>query len=286
MGNATVQSIHVHPVKALRGVSPRTAVVEPWGLAGDRRWTLIDNGGKVVTQREQPRLALAAAEPLAGGGVRLSAPGREPLTVEVPEPAATVPVHVFGTEVAGVPAAAAAHAWCGAFLGAEVRLVHMDDPAVRRPVDPEYALPGETVSFADGHPLLVTTAASLDALNSLIADGPYAHEGPLAMNRFRPNVVVAGTEPWAEDRWRRISVGGVVFRAARPSGRCVVTTTDQDTAARGREPLHTLARHRRTGGRLLFGLNLVPLSPGTLTVGDPVRVLDAAESDALAAGRS
>ncbi|WP_225821632.1 MOSC domain-containing protein [Streptomyces naphthomycinicus] len=274
MGTAEVQSIHVHPVKAFRGVSLGEAVVEPWGLAGDRRWALIDDGGKVVTQREEPRLALAAAEPLAGGGVRLSAPGRAPLTVEVPEAAATVPMSVFGTKVEGVPAAAAAHAWCSAYLETGVRLVHMDDPAVRRPVDPEYALPGETVSFADGYPLLVTSVTSLDALNALIAEGRNADEGPLPMNRFRPNVVVAGTEPWAEDHWTRISVGGVLFRAPKPSGRCVVTTTDQSTAVRGREPLQTLARHRRIGGKLLFGMNLVPLSPGTIRVGDPVRVLD------------
>lgn len=273
MGNAEVQSIHVHPVKAFRGLSPHEAVVEPWGLAGDRRWTLIDDGGKVVTQREQPRLALAAAEPLAGGGVRLSAPGRAPLTVMVPEPVATVPVNIFGTKVEAVPAAAAAHAWCSAYLEAEVRLVHLDDPATRRPVDPGFALPGETVSFADGYPLLVTTTASLDALNSLVAGGDHAHEGPLPMNRFRPNVVVAGTEPWAEDHWSRISVGEVVLRAAKTSARCVVTTTDQDTGVRGREPLRTLARHRRVDGRLVFGQNLVPLSTGTIRVGDPVRVL-------------
>ncbi|GHE03161.1 molybdenum cofactor biosysynthesis protein [Streptomyces alanosinicus] len=268
-----MRSIHVHPVKALRGHAPREAVVEPWGLAGDRRWTLIDDGGKVVTQRELPRLALAAAELLPGGGVRLSAPGHSPLTVPEPEPAGTVPVNIFGTKVEAVPAEPAAHAWCSAYLGADVRLVHMDDPAVRRPVDPEYALPGETVSFADGYPLLIATTASLDALNSLISEGSHAHEGPLPMNRFRPNVVVAGTEAWAEDRWSRISVGEVVFRVAKASGRCVVTTVDQDTAARGREPLRTLARHRKVGTRLIFGQNLVPLTPGTIRVGDPVRVL-------------
>ncbi|MES4889718.1 MOSC N-terminal beta barrel domain-containing protein [Streptomyces sp. NPDC096012] len=274
MGNAEVQSIHVHPVKAFRRLSPRAAEVEPWGLAGDRRWALIDDGGKVVTQREQPRLALAAAEPLPGGGLRLSAPGQAPLTVPVPEPAATVPADVFGTKVDAVPAAAAAHDWCSSYLRAAVRLVHMDDPAGRRPVDPRYALPGETVSFADGFPLLATTVASLDALNSLIAAGDHAHEGPLPMNRFRPNIVVAGTDAWAEDHWSRISVGDVVFRAAKPSGRCVVTTTDQDTAERGREPLRTLARHHRIDGKPVFGQNLVPLSPGTIRVGDPVRLHD------------
>ncbi|MFF4565019.1 MOSC domain-containing protein [Streptomyces sp. NPDC001435] len=274
MGNAVLQSIHVHPVKAFRGISLRQAVVEPWGLSGDRRWALIDDGGKVVTQREQPRLALAAAELVPGGGLRLSAPGRESVTVPVPEPSGTVPVNIFGTKVEAVLAEDAASAWCADYLQADVRLVHLDDPATRRPIDPDFALPGETVSFADGYPLLVTTVSSLDALNSLMAQGDHAHEGPLPMDRFRPSVVVAGTEAWAEDDWSRLAVGDVVFRVAKTCGRCVVTTTDQGTAERGREPLRTLARHRRFGTDLVFGQNLVPTSPGTIRVGDPVRILD------------
>ncbi|MEV6167013.1 MOSC N-terminal beta barrel domain-containing protein [Streptomyces sp. NPDC051954] len=275
MGYAQLQSIHVHPVKAVRGQAPREAVVEPWGLAGDRRWALIDDGGKVVTQRQQPRLALAAAELLPGGGVRLSAPGMAALTVPVPEPIGTVMVEIFRDKVEAFPATdAVAHTWCSDYLGIEVRLVHMDDPAMRRPVDPEYALPGETVTFADGYPLLLASAASLDALNSLIAQGDHPDEGPLPMNRFRPNVVVSGTAAWAEDDWSRLAVGEVVFRVAKTCGRCVVTTTDQGTAGRGREPLHTLGRHRRLGGKLVFGQNLVPESRGTIRVGDPVTILD------------
>lgn len=274
MGNAQLLSIHVHPVKAFRALAPGEAEVEPWGLAGDRRWALVDDGGKVVTQRQQPRLALAAAELMPGGGVVLSAPGMEPLTVPVPEPGETVTLDLFGEKIEGVPAAdAAVHAWCGDYLGVPARLVHLDDPATRRPVDPEYALPGETVSLADGYPLLLTTTASLDALNSLIAEGRHAGDGPLPMNRFRPNVVVGGTDPWAEDGWSRIAIGDVSFRVAKMCGRCVVTTTDQASAVRGKEPLHTLGRHRRFGSKLVFGQNLVPESRGTLRVGDPVRVL-------------
>ncbi|MET8569549.1 MOSC N-terminal beta barrel domain-containing protein [Streptomyces sp. NPDC004783] len=275
MGNTRLQSIHVHPVKAFRALAPGRAVVEPWGLAGDRRWMLVDDRGKVVTQREQPRLALAAAELLPGGGIRLSAPGRTPLTVPVPQPAETVPVEIFRDKVEAVPARDdAAHAWCSAYLGAKVRLVHLDEPATRRPVDPRHALPGETVSFADGYPLLLTTTASLDALNSLIAEGRHAAEGPLPMNRFRPNLVVSGTAAWAEDGWSRVTVGEVAFRVAKPSGRCVVTTTDQHSAERGKEPLHTLGRHRRIDGKLVFGQNLVPLGPGTIRVGDPVTIAE------------
>ncbi|WP_314219248.1 MOSC domain-containing protein [Streptomyces zaehneri] len=273
MGHVQLLSIHIHPVKAFPGQAPREAVVEPWGLAGDRRWALIDHGGRVVTQRQQPRLALAAAGLLPGGGVRLSAPGLEPLTVPVPEPVGTVSMEIFRDKVEGVLADDAAHAWCSAHLGADVRLVHMDDPATRRPVDPEYGRPGETVTFADGYPLLAATTTSLDALNSLIAQGEHAEEGPLPMNRFRPNLVLAGTDPWAEDGWSGLVVGEVEFRVAKPCGRCVVTTTDQGTATRGKEPLHTLGRHRRLGGKLIFGQNLVPLGHGTIRVGDPVRVI-------------
>lgn len=273
MPNPVLASLHVYPLKAARGQDPAEAAVEPWGLAGDRRWMLIDASGKVVTQRLSPGLALTAAESLPGGGLRLSAPGRDPLSVGVPGAGHRVPTDLFGREVELAPAAAGAHAWCSAVLGQDVRLVHLDDPATRRPIDPRYARPGETVNLADGYPLLLTALASLDALNRLVAQGDHAAEGPLPMNRFRPNAVVTGTAPWAEDDWTRLSIGEVTFRVARPSGRCVVTTTDQRTGRRGKEPLRTLGRHRRFGDRLVFGQNLVPEHPGTLRVGDPVVIL-------------
>lgn len=247
--------------------------MEPWGLAGDRRWMLTDAAGRCVTQREQPRLALARAEPSPEGGLLLTAPGMPVLDVPVPRPSVTVAVHIWGDKVEAVPAGDAAAAWFGAFLGTEVTLVHLDDPARRRPIDPDYARPGETVSFADGFPLLVTTEASLAELNALIAAGDHPGEGPLPMDRFRPNAVLAGTDPWAEDSWSRIRVGDVEFRVVKPCGRCLVTTTDQRTSVRGREPLRTLARHRRFGGRLVFGQNLVPVRPGTLRVGDALTIV-------------
>ncbi|MFE4631849.1 MOSC domain-containing protein [Streptomyces sp. NPDC056773] len=268
-----VQALHVHPVKSVAGTAPDEVAVEPWGLSGDRRWAVVDGEGTVITQRQQPRLALAQARPLGGGGFEVSAPGMADLTVEVPERGPLEPVVLFGKKIGTVAAARAAADWFTAYLGVPAHLVHLDDPAVRRPVDPQYALPGETVSLADGYPLLITTLASLDALNALIAGGSHPDEGPLPMNRFRPNVVVSGAEPWAEDGWERVAIGDAVFRGARECGRCVVTTTDQTTALRGKEPLPTLARHRRIGKSLAFGRLLVPVRLGTLRVGDEVRVL-------------
>ncbi|WP_411102670.1 MOSC domain-containing protein [Streptomyces sp. cmx-4-9] len=273
MANLYVQALHMHPVKSLAGTAPGEAVVEPWGLSGDRRWALVDAGGTVITQRQQPRLALASARPAGGGAVAVSAPGMAELVVEVPVHGRLEPVLLFGKKVPTVAAAGAAADWFGAYLGVPARLVHLDDPAVRRPVDPHYALPGETVSLADGYPLLATTLASLEALNALIAQGDHPQEGPLPMDRFRPSVVVGGGEPWAEDAWERLAIGDAVFRGVRECGRCIVTTTDQRTARRGKEPLATLARHRRIGTSLAFGRQLVPVRPGTVRVGDEVRVL-------------
>ncbi|MEU1778380.1 MOSC N-terminal beta barrel domain-containing protein [Streptomyces abikoensis] len=278
MPSSVLSSVHFYPVKSMAGCAPGEAAVEPWGLAGDRRWMVVDPEHRMITQRQEPRLALAAAEPLPGGGVRLTAPGAEPLEVAVPAPAdgpgGTVVAEIFRDKVEAVPAGEAAEAWLTAFLGTGARLLHMDDPARRRPIDPDYARPGETVSFADGYPLLVTTTASLRELNSLIARGDRADEGPLPMDRFRPNVVVDDTAPWAEDEWRRVRVGEVTFRAVKPCARCVVTTTDQRTAERGKEPLRTLARHHRIDGKAVFGRNLIPEHTGTVRVGDPVEILD------------
>ncbi|QGV81943.1 MOSC domain-containing protein [Streptomyces ficellus] len=273
MPTPALHALHVRPVKSLGGSSPVEAAVEPWGLAGDRRWMLIDTTAKVVTQRQHARLALAFAEQAPDGGLLVSAPGMEPLPVAVPEPSATVTTEIFRSKVEAVPAGAAADEWFGTYLGESVRLVHLDDPARRRPIDPDHALPGETVNFADGYPLLVTTTSSLDALNALIAEGDHPDEGPLPMDRFRPTVVVEGTAPWDEDDWTRVVIGGVSFRVAKPCARCVVTTTDQRTADRGREPLRTLARHRLIGNKMIFGQNLVPERTGVLRVGDPVEIL-------------
>ncbi|MET8680291.1 MOSC N-terminal beta barrel domain-containing protein [Streptomyces sp. NPDC004647] len=273
MPSPTLRAVRVYPVKSVAGHAPAEATVEPWGLAGDRRWTLVDSDGRTITQRRCPRLALAAAEPLPGGGIRLSAADREPLSVRVPEPVGTVAVEVWRDKVDAVPTDRAASEWFSDHLGTDVRLVYLHDPAHCRPIDPAYSRPGETVSFADGYPLLLTTTASLDALNSLIAQGDHADEGPLPMNRFRPNVVVDGTAPWAEDDWSRIRIGEVSFRVAKPSGRCVITTTDQRTGERGKEPLRTLARHRLDGDQLIFGQNLIPEGTGTLRTGDPVEVI-------------
>ena len=129
------------------------------------------------------------------------------------------------------------------------------------------------VSFADGFPLLLTSVGSLGELGRWLTQ---AGEQKVPMTRFRPSVVVAGAPPWAEDCWRRIRIGAVPFRVAKPCGRCVVTTTDQITGERGKQPLKMLGKRRRFGHELVFGQNLIPDSGGVIRIGDPVEILDAA----------
>ena len=273
-GQATIASIHIYPVKAGRAVDLTEAEVEPCGLAGDRRWLVVEPDGQFITQRAEPTLALVGARYARADSLRLSAAGQPPLRVP-PRPRAMArrcSGSRCGSQRSAPPARGeAADAWFSRFLGRPVRLVHLDDPT-RRQVDPEFGAPEDRVSFADGYPLLLTSVGSLDALNQwLIEDGQPA----VPMTRFRPSVVVAGSGPWAEDGWRRIRIGPVPFRVAKPCGRCVVTTIDQQTAERGREPLAMLGRRRRFGQQLVFGQNLIPDATGTIRVGDPVQVLDA-----------
>ena len=282
----TVSQVRRYPVKSCRGESVAAAVVEPWGLAGDRRWMLVDEDGGVVTAREHPPLVLVTPTLIntqsinaqgdgSGATIRFAAPGMPELVVPVPPDGALVPVDIFHNELLATPAGDAAATWFSRIAGEPVRLVYLDDPT-RRPVDQRYADPGDRVSFADGYPLLLTSEDSLGALNELIAAGPHAGEGPLPMLRFRPSVVVSGAEPWAEDGWQRIRIGQVPFRVAKGCDRCVFTTIDPDTAAKGKEPLWTLARHRRWDGKVWFGVNLIPDTPApgaTIRPGDTVTVL-------------
>jgi uncharacterized protein YcbX len=268
----TLTAINRYPVKSCRGQPVDDAVVERWGLAGDRRWMLVDDAGDVVTAREYPQLVLVTPE-FTAAGLLLRAPALDPLLVSTPEGAIRCDVRVFASEMSAAPASQEAHAWFSKVVGKPVRLVYLDDPTLRR-TNPRYSKPSDRVSFADGYPLLLAVEESLAALNDLIAEGPHAAAGPMPMTRFRPNLVVAGVPAWAEDSWRVLRIGAARFRAVKACNRCVLSTIDPDTATKGKEPIATLARHRRWDGKVWFAINLIPDSPGaTLHVGDEVKVL-------------
>jgi uncharacterized protein YcbX len=268
-----VASIAIYPVKGCHRVEVGHAVVEPWGLAGDRRWLIVDTRtGMAVTQRDTTTLARILPA-VVGDSLLLRMHGRRELMVPVPAGGAMVDVTVWSYTGLAMLAGHDADAWLSAALDRAVRLVWFDDPN-GRPVDPDYAQAADRVSFADGYPVSLGNDASLAALNDLIVA---AEQAPVPITRFRPNIVVAGAAPWAEDAWTggRIRVGAAVFRVAKPNDRCVVTTVDQETGEKGREPLRTLGRYRNVNQELLFGTYVIPDLLGTIAVGDPVSVLTA-----------
>lgn len=268
MSSAQVSELRIYPVKALRGSAREQVEIEPWGVAGDRRWMIVDSAGTFVSQRKFPALApiAAAVEP---NGLVLSGAGKQ-LVVPLPGPdAATLDVTIWRDTVRVASVGAAAAAWLSAMIGIECRLVYLADPRCR-PVNPAYGAPADRVNLADGFPVLLTSLASLAELNRRLPN-------PVPMSRFRTNIVVQGSEAWAEDRWRRIRIGSVVFRLVKPCQRCTVTTIDQDTGKRPdrTEPLLTLARFRRdAAGRIMFGQNLIPETTGHIGLDDRIEVLE------------
>lgn len=260
-----LEAIHLFPVKSCAGLLVSEAAVTPRGLRHDRRWMIVDAQGEFRTQREFPQLARVTPA-LAGKELRLNIPeqGEFALPLEPQEGEAQSVVVWEDTVRALAPALSGNHRnldrelevdeALSRFLGSPSRLVYQPDSSVRE-VDPDYGRPGDHVSWADGFPLLLATSASLEELNRRL-------ETPVAMNRFRPNLVISGTSPHAEDHWSRFRIGAVRFRAVKPCARCVMTTVDPERgSSSGKEPLKTLATYRTFGNRVLFGQNVIPDLP-------------------------
>lgn len=273
-----VTELAVYPVKSLRGVSPREAEVELHGLRHDRRWMVVDAAGDKVRLEHHPRLLSVTARPTAHRGLELVR-GEDVVPVAPPVDGEAVPVSLSRVGTARL-AAPAAHALLSDVVGRPVRLVWLEDPT-RRSVSPSHGgRPGEVLSLADTAPLLLTTVPSLRRLEqwgreryveryAACARDAGPRPAPLAMERFRANVVVDGDlEPFVEDGWSHVTIGDVRFRVSELCDRCPVPGIDPASQQVTAEPLRALARHRRRDGRTWFGVRLVPEGTGRLVVGD------------------
>ena len=240
--------------------------VQPDSLEDDRRFLVVDEQGSFLSQRQAPRMAHIDAR-VSDAELELSAPGQAPLRIRPTRDGDEREVDVWGTVCRVVDQGEAAAAFFGRVLGRPARLVQMA-ARFERPLPEKLGNhPPGRLRFADAAPLLVASLASLEDLNERL-------DAPVEMERFRPNIVVRGCEPYEEDRWRRITVGEVTLERLAPCGRCTVTTIDPATLARGEEPLRTLGTYRRQEPfGVTFGTYYAHLGEGTIRIGDPVRAL-------------
>ncbi|MBL8446359.1 MAG: MOSC domain-containing protein [Zoogloeaceae bacterium] len=252
-----------YPVKSMAGESLAQSPVGPLGLPHDREWMVADRAGRLVTGRDFPELVLVRATP-GEAGVALAAPGRPNLFVPNVAFSAAHEATVWSDRFPAWHGAQEADDWLSSYLGARVKLL-WTGPATARRVKGHPDVP---LSFADGFPLLLIGEASRENLSQRVGRS-------LAMARFRPNLVISGAAPYAEDDWQTLRIGLVTFRLEKPCERCVFTTVDPDTGEKGgdQEPLRTLAKYRKTPDGVIFGRNVVAEGEGMLEVGMPVTVL-------------
>lgn len=261
-----LSGLYVYPLKSCGGVAVGEWDVDERGFRYDRRWMLVDGANQFISQRELPRMALIRVH-IDPDGLVVSAPDMPSLHVPfLPPDGRPLRARIWDDVVDTLPVGAGADSWFSEFLGLRCRLVYLPEDSVR-PVDPDYGRADDQVGLADGFPFLLISEGSLAELNARL-------ERPLPMNRFRPNLVVGGCAPFAEDGWTVVRFGHITLRVVKPCARCAITTVDQGTATRGKEPLRTLATFRRHGSKVLFGQNLIHDETGTLRVGDPVEVLN------------
>jgi len=262
----TLSEINIYPIKSLAGISLQSSEVEERGLKYDRRWVLVDGSNVFFTQRDFLEMALIKVD-IEKEGLKLQHKRKfiEPLSVPFNfEHLKAEKVVIWKDTVSGEFYNKQIDDWFSEIIGIKCHLVKMPE-STERVVDNKYAK-NKIVSFADGYPFLIIGQSSLDDLNSRM-------EKPLPMNRFRTNFVFTGGKPFDEDNWKKFKIGKVQFEAVKPCARCVITTTDQETAERAPEPLLTLSKFRKVGNEVMFGMNVICHSGGMIKLGDQIELL-------------
>ncbi|EPR76671.1 Flavodoxin reductases (ferredoxin-NADPH reductases) family 1 [Leifsonia rubra CMS 76R] len=260
----------MYPVKSFAGSDVDAAQVNPWGLEHDRRWGLVDSAGDKITAREHNQLLGLTARTLGETVLQVSDRDEGVITVDMREGGETIAVN-HGGQGTAVAARDDVSRWLSERLGLAVRLVWQPDPTVRSIASEDGGEAGDVVSLADAAPLLLVAVSSLRQLD----DWTEQQTEALDVVRFRPNVVIDGAEPFVEESWSGVTIGTVCFRVTMICDRCVMTTIEPSTLVRGKEPIRTLAVHRRRDNKTWFGIRLTPLGPGRIHVGDQVEALGA-----------
>ena len=262
-----VSQLFIYPIKSLGGIAVSSAVVTDRGFQYDRRWMLVDSNNCFFTQREVPQMALLQVQ-IMDGGLKVYHKTKIDESIVIPAVAQTseyATVQVWSDQCKAQLVSEEIDEWFSDMLSLKCRLVYMPDTSRRR-VDTRYASNKEITSLSDGYPFLIIGQSSLDELNSRLID-------PLPINRFRPNIVFTGGEPYEEDRMKHFIINDIHFYGVKLCARCVITTTDQDSGVRAKEPLKTLSTYRMKNNNVYFGQNLFHEGEGSVQVGDAIEMM-------------
>ncbi|RDH80820.1 MAG: MOSC domain-containing protein [endosymbiont of Galathealinum brachiosum] len=261
----TLSQLAIYPIKSTAQVSLDNCKMGAFGLDMDRRWMLINNEGYMLTQRKHPKMCLIKSR-FEANQLVITAPGMEQLIIPTQYSGELISATVWDDVCNAHNCGQQAAQWFSHFLGISARLVYFPHEEVRQ-VDLDYAKQGNKTAFSDGFPYLLISQASLDDLNSRLA-------APVDMRRFRPNLVINGTEAFAEDDWKAIRIGDITFNLVKPCSRCVIPSIDPETAKKSAEVVKTLAGYRMRENKIYFGQNLIAEDAGKLEVGMEVEILD------------
>ena len=257
----SIKSIHIYPIKSLGGISVESAKTSGRGFEHDRGWMLVDDEGLFLTQREHSDMVLFRCSMSKSGFVINHADD----SLEVPFSAnngESIQARIWSSKVQVLEPSGSMSTWFSERLNRSCHLVYMPETSTRQ-VNPEFA--DAITALTDGYPYLIANESSLADLNSKL-------DVPVPMNRFRPNIVINGLDPWEEDEIASYKTDDIVFEAVKPCSRCVVVTTDQDSGVRSKEPLRTLSSFRKFGNHVNFGINAICADGGTLRTGEKVFV--------------
>ena len=260
-----VSGLSIYPVKSCRDIKQNASYVENFGLKNDRRWMIVDENGVMLTQRKISKMCLIQPEVVVNG-ITLHTSIMNSIHVAYPLNNEKITVKVWSDECQAFDAGDLAANWLSDVLSTKCRLVYFPEDEFRQ-VDLTYAEEGDKTAFSDGFPLLLISQASLDDLNQRLIN-------PITMNRFRPNIVVDGCEPFAEDYWKKIRISEMNFRIVKPCSRCVIPSINIETAMREDEPTKTLESYRKRGKKIFFGQNVIANNIGSIEVGMSVEIVD------------
>ena len=267
-----VSGLYIYPIKSLAGISVPSVIITDRGFQHDRRWMLVDKNNRFLSQREITAMALLQVEILEDG-LKVYHKKDETNYINIPfipMTGETAIVDIWGTICEAQLVNAAADKWFSQILNVSCRLVYMAEDTIVK-IEEQYAINNDLTSFSDGFPILMLGESSLQDLNSKI-------EHPLPMNRFRPNLVFAGGSAFIEDTMKEFSINGHTFFGTKPSARCVITTIDQNTAEKGKEPLKTLSTYRSRNSKIYFGENVIAAGIGKINIGDAIKIVQTKES--------